>query len=396
MKKKNILYLLVMASLIMSCSNESEDINFQSSDIKPNNELDLNTFSYETLSSQLTSISNFGKSIILKDKDSSHEVYVSLDDRTQIDFEGENIRLYNGEEKDSTSLILGSTFASLRYYRNGEYINYIAYKDAQTINEIANLYVASFSKTRAGDINKVIEYIYKSKTRSNENDLAAIKVNITKARKLMNISEEGLMNDYIQVPDADLNVQKTSTRAIPTEPKTVYVVCLKENGATLYPNEVSAQMQDAANSIYDINNAEQYINLHFVLNITDFACPNDDADYCLGKFANSVREDPRGEGYDDQIFFLVRWGIWDKGTLGIAYVNSYNVDKANGFRACGMSTTQLYYSGTLAHELGHIFGANHVDDSTDLMYYANTGYKFHKDDANMLKISHNFGWDESD
>lgn len=386
-----------MASLIISCSNESEDANFQSGGIEPENELELNTFSYEALSSQLTSISKFGKSIILKDKDSNHKVYVSLDDRTKIDIEGENIRLYNGEKKDSISLVLGNTFASLRYYRNGEYINYIAYKDAQTTNEVANVYAASLSKTRAGDANEVIEYVYKSKTRSIENDLTAIKVNITKARKLLNIPEKGYMNDYIQIPDADLNMQKINTRAIPAEPKTVYVVCLKENGATIYPNEVSAQMQDAANSIYDINDAAKYINLHFVLNVTDYACPDNDANNGLTQFINSVKADPRAEGFDDQIFFLIRWGGWNDGkVLGIAVFNSYNVNTAGNFSACGMSATTIFNPGVLAHELGHIFGADHVDDTTDLMYYLSGGYLFHKNTANRLNIAHNFGWEEDD
>lgn len=72
------------------------------------------------------------------------------------------------------------------------------------------------------------------------------------------------------------------------------------------------------------------------------------------------------------------------------------MNSAGNFKACGLSTTQLSWPGTLAHELGHILGAKHVDDSSNLMYFQNSGNLFHKDNSNIIKISRNFGWREDD
>lgn len=396
-KKLNVfLGLLSIATLIMSCSEEDNENMLQSNTGNPTSELNLSAISYEVLASQLNQVSDCGKTIVLEDKGFNRQIHVTMDKRTKIELEGEKIRLFNGEAKDSTNFILGEKFAVLRFYRNGESINYVAYKDAQMMKEVADLYITPLTGSRAVNQTDAFECIYDSKTRSSEKKLQSVKINIDKAKEILDLPEPNFADDFITIPQSELDTESIQTRAIPSEPKTVHVVCLKENGSTIYPNEVSAQMVDAANSVYAVHGAKRYINLSFVLNVTEFGCTDGDADKGLTDFVSSLKSDPRAEGYDDQIYFLIRWGTWDKNTLGIAYVDSYNVSKASNFRASGMCTTQLMYPGTMAHELGHILGAGHVQDNEDLMYYSNKGNLYHRSDGNMSVIATNLGWEPAD
>ncbi len=396
--------MLGSAALFAACSNKAD--SFTESLEAPIAEyleapitasIDLQSLSYDDLAGQLNGVSDFGKTLVLKDNDFNRQIHVSMDKRTKIQIGNDNIRLFNGEDKDSTSFILGDEFAVLRFYRNGESISYIAYKEEQMMHEVADFYAAPFKKARAINATEAFECIYDSKTRDSEKNLTSVKINIDKAKKILNLPEGNYIDNCIKIPQSKYETTESQTRAVPSEPKTVYIVCLKENGSTIYPNEVSAQMLDAANSVYAVHGLNRFVNLHFVLNITEYSCPSGNALEGLRGFGASLKADPRAEGYDDLIYFLIRWGIWDNSVLGIAWENSYNVNTASNFNACGLSTTQLLYPGTMAHELGHILGAEHVeDDATDLMYPSSKGNLFHVSEKNMHKIAENLGWETAD
>ena len=94
------------------------------------------------------------------------------------------------------------------------------------------------------------------------------------------------------------------------------------------------------------------------------------------------------------IFILCRRGGWSDNTLGRAYLRDYNVN--NDLKAYGISATNAWNKFTMAHEIGHIFGAEHVTPkwyqifwTADLMSsksYDWLGSGKHKDDANRKEI----------
>lgn len=377
------------AILLWACSNDEEGADSQSVYPMSDNVVNLGNLSYEALASQLTNVSTLGKTLVLNDGEFKRTVYISPDERTKVT--GENFRFFNGEPKDSTYLILGDDFANVRFYDNGELVNYVAYKSSQTMLEVANLYLEPLKKTRIVGSEDVVKCIYKNQTRGNARDMSAVRVNITKVKGVLKLPEMKCLEE--ENPEQGTMIQ---TRKIPETPKMLYVICLKENGSTIYPHEISTQMQNAANAMYDVHNGNQYINLNFVINVTNYSCPDGDSSNGLRLFKQSLKEDPRTEGFEDQVYILVRWGGWDDGTLGIAYVGSYNVNTAGCFNACGMSCTQLFYPNVMAHELGHIFGARHVEDDTDLMYFQSNASAFHKDEQNRNIVAGSFGWSIDD
>lgn len=187
MKTNLFLGLVTLALSAISCTNDDEGIVNQPNDTMPVNELNLESFSYESLSSQLNDVFLWSKQITLTEKDFVRNITVSLDKRSEVT--GMNVKFYNGEPKDSTTIVLGDDFAVLRFYRNGDFFNYIAYNDEQKMEEIANVYMAPLEKVRTIDKENVIQYIYGVNSRSNTTNLSAIKINVLKAKKVLGIPE---------------------------------------------------------------------------------------------------------------------------------------------------------------------------------------------------------------
>lgn len=396
MKKKLFFKVLGLAVIFTACSSEEVEVDHYANDSNLPNELNLQTLSYEDISSLLTDVPHSGKSIILNDGSSaSWTIKVNRDDKTSISGLDDAI-LFNGRDKDSTLLTLASDYATLRLTHNGQSINYVAYKDRDRMEEVARFYTKEFASTRALSNADNVTYIYKESTRAANQDIACVVLNMGEIIKAYRSNYEDLNSDCI-MPEISGKMNESShivTRA-PAEPKSVYVVCLIEQGAQLLPNEVSWQMQDAAEALYDIS--ADYIKLDFKLIQSDFVATGDNASEKLESFRAKLLSIEELAPYDDQMFYLLHYGMWDSKAAGMAWVDTYRATDPKGqFWVSGISSVTALYPGTLAHEMGHNLGARHVADAEDLMRETShliRGYK-HLDESNRNRILRNITWEE--
>ncbi|RHH08651.1 fragilysin family metalloproteinase [Bacteroides fragilis] len=396
MKKILFFKVLGLAALFTACSSEEGEMKILSNDSDVTNELNLQTLNYEHIASMLTDVPHSGKSIILNDGNTkTWEIKVSRDEKTTISGLDDAI-LYSGRSKDSTFLTLASDYATLRLTHNGQSINYVAYKDKDKMEEVARFYTKEFASTRAlSNVNNVT-YIYNESTRAANKDIACVVLNMGEIIEAYRSEYEDSSSDCI-MPKISKKMNESShivTRT-PAEPKSVYVVCLIEQGAQLLPNEVSWQMQDAAEALYDIS--DDYIKLDFKLLQSDFVATGDNADDKLESFRAKLLSIEELAPYDDQMFYLLHYGMWESGILGKAWLDTYRATNARGeFWASGLSAVTAIYPGVLAHEMGHNLGATHVADAEDLMRetaHTIRGYK-HLDEYNRYTILRNITWEE--
>lgn len=396
MKKILFFKMLGLAAIFTACSNEEGEMKIFSNDSDVTNELNLQTLNYEHIASMLTDVPHSGKPIILNDGNTkTWEIKVSRDERTTISGLDDAI-LYSGRSRDSTFLTLASDYATLRLTHNGQSINYVAYKDRDRMEEVARFYTKEFASTRALSNADNVTYIYKESTRAANQDIACVVLNMGKIIEAYGSKYEDSSSDCI-MPEMSRKTNESShivTRT-PAEPKSVYVVCLIEQGEQLLPNEVSWQMQDAAEALYDIS--ADYIKLDFKLIQSDFVATGDNAGEKLESFRAKLLSIEELAPYDDQMFYLLHYGKWDSKAVGMAWRDTYRATNPKGqFWVSGLSSVTAMYPGTLAHEMGHNLGARHVADAEDLMRETShiiRGYK-HLDENNRNRILRNITWEE--
>ena len=394
MKKNLFLKVLGLAVMFTACSSEEGEMNLQVNHLA--NELNLQTLSYEDISSLLVDVSHSGKSIVLNNGNTTPwDITVFRDGKTTISGLDDAV-FYKSRDKDSTFLTLASDYATLRLTHNGQSINYVAYKNKDRMKDVAQFYMKEFATTRSSSNTNNISFIYKESTRSTNQDIVCVALNIGEIIKAHRSGLNDLHYDYI-MPEVSKGANESSRIVTRTsgEPKSVYVVCLIEQGVQLLPNEISWQMQDAATALYDIS--EDYIKLDFRLIKSDFVVTGDDAHAKLANFRSKLLSIEEFNDYSDQMFYLLGFGLWDSDTAGVAYVDTYSASTPlGGFWACGLSAVSSLFPSTLAHEMGHTLGALHVDDKWDLMATSNETMgrgKLHLDDKNRQKIMNNIIWE---
>lgn len=352
--------VLLAASILLALSSCSKDDRLVPNGPEQAAEpvrIDLRTLNYEgvmTLLSEQTSL----KDVTFTDGDFTRTVpeLVASDD---IDPDQADLLVFNASNpEDSLDMSVTPEYVSVSLNRNGEHIAYLAFADANRQNEVANLYEGLFATTRSGK--QVV-------TRGV--DGGSFKMNLTgmSSAALDQFEAEGTY----ELPEPDLKYQEpVATRswfsnmfkkvaavfkpapkpAVKTPVLDIYI--MKERGSHNMAHEINWQVNNAIKSLKDVQPNVKF-NIHIEnCGFKGTRDSNADVDNFRKWMRNSKYKNVNG------LFYLCRWGEW-KGAAGRAYVQDYNVN--NDLQAYGVVSTCAMSPYTLAHEMGHNFGAEHVN-----------------------------------
>lgn len=381
MKAKKLLVTALTAVLLGACSKEAPEGPTGGAENKPL-EVALNSFTYGSLMTDLSERSSLGE-VILRDGDLTRSVSLTASDN--LDPDQADALVFTSAEADSVDLTVSPGYVAVRMTVGGRQKAWIAYDDPETQEAVEARYASLGAATKSGPA---------VMTRSAV-DGGAFSLDLT-------AMAESLGGDYV-LPEVDAVPEDVATRGLfsalwdkvkqvfkpapasVVKTPTVDIYLCKERGSNPLTHEMNWQVNDAISSLKDVQNNVKF-NVHIVGcdfhggNISDNALPN---------FRNWVRKSSYRN--TDGIYFLCRWGGWEDGTLGMAYRGDYDVNRDR--QAYGISCTNAWNKYTMAHEMGHIFGAKHVSSpwlvGSDVMIAISSDWLSsgkHKDSKNREEI----------
>lgn len=386
---KKVLLAAGILLALSSCSKDDRLVPNKPEQAAEPVRIDLRTLDYEgvmTLLSEQTSL----KDVTFTDGDFTRTVpeLVASDD---IDPDQADLLVFNSSNPtDSVELTVSPEYVAVRLTADSKLLAYLSYADGRQQAEVAGLYEQVAPATRGGE---------PLMTRSADNNSLRL--------DLSGIAEEMKANNVYELPEKELQyqpavatrgffsnlfnkVKRTFKRAPAPAPKTptIDIYLLRERGSNPITHEMNWQVNDAIKALKDVQG-----NVKFNVNIRncDFK-GSSNSKKAISDFRNWINNGQYKS--TNGIFILCRWGGWSERVLGRAYMGDYNVN--NDLKACGISSTNAWNKFTMAHEIGHIFGADHVTPKwyqifwmSDLMSpdsYGWMGSGKHKDDANRKEI----------
>ncbi|WP_459187380.1 M12 family metallo-peptidase [Parabacteroides sp. APC149_11_2_Y6] len=386
---KKVLLAAGILLALSSCSKDDRLVPNKPEQAAEPVRIDLRALDYEgvmTLLSEQTSL----KDVTFTDGDFTRTVLelVASDD---IDPDQADLLVFNSSDPtDSVELTVSPEYVAVRLTADSKLLAYLSYADGRQQAEVAGLYEQVAPATRGGE---------SLMTRSADNNSLRL--------DLSGIREEMKAGNVYELPERELQYQpavatrgffsnlfnkvkrafKGAPAPVPKIP-TVDIYLLREKGSNPVTHEMNWQVNDAISALKDVQG-----NVKFNVNIRncDFR-GSSNSNKAIDDFRTWVNNSQYRN--TDGIFILCRWGGWNDNVLGRAYVGDYNVN--NDLKAYGISATNAWNKFTMAHEIGHIFGAEHVTPkwyqifwTADLMSansYDWLGSGKHKDDANREEI----------
>ena len=363
---KKIYLLVAIATFILCSCSQKEDLSFPESDVQQAT-LNLDRFTFSETSKLLKGIS---KSQSVEIIESGQSRIVTLLPST---FKDGNEIYFNGAETDSISFILSPEYVSLSMQSKGRELKYVDYANSAKMAEVVDLYNKEYNDVPKSEM--------KAMTRSGN---VGLKLDMSELEK--NGPELNDKECKIETVETPQYTTRSTPYAINRE---VTIRLFREKGSHTFPHEVGWAKE---NLIASIKAIVPDIKLIFITEDCGFEGGNDaDAElnnfYCW-RFSSS---EPHA-GAQTDIFVLMRWGWYNKLCDGISYLNTYNINHADNHRAVALCSVQPLSFKTMAHEVGHILGANHPSKmyfSSDLMSYSIFRSNKHKDKNNIQKIKEN-------
>ncbi|WP_459187008.1 M12 family metallo-peptidase [Parabacteroides sp. APC149_11_2_Y6] len=384
---KKVLFAVSLLLAFTSCSKDEILPQSNENSLEPVT-IDLRVMSYEsvmTLLSEQTSL----KDVTFTDGEFTRTVELVASDNISSG-NMEQLMFTSANPADSLDLTVSPEYVAVRVTDNSELFGYIAYANEMQQQEIADLYENLVPTTRSGEA---------AVTRSAGN--TSFKLNLTGVREVMK------ENNVYSLPETELKYQQSEMTkglfsnlfnkvkqafspapvSVPKTP-TIDIYLLREKGSNPITHEMNWQVNDAIAALKDVQSNVKF-NVHIENCVFKGSNKSKDA---LPEFRDWVMKSQYKN--TNGIFILCRWGGWNDNVLGRAYIGDYNVN--NNLKAYGVSCTNAWNKFTMAHEIGHIFGAEHVEAewyqifwSADLMSASSYDWLSsgkHKDSTNRTEI----------
>lgn len=380
---KRLLFFAGLLSILASCSKEPQE-GPQQPETKAL-EVALNSFTYESLMTDLSERTSLDK-VVLSDGELTRSVSLTASDN--LDPDQADALVFNSADADSVDLTVAPGYVAIRMTVDGRQKAWIAYGDPEIQEAVEERYASLGAATKSGSA---------VMTRSAVAG-GALCLDLTAMAESM--GSDYVLSDVEDVQDAVatkglfsnlfkkvVGVFKPAPKPAPKTP-TIDIYLCKERGANPLTHEMNWQVNDAISSLKDVQSNVKF-NVHIVS--CDFKGSND-----LAKDLNNFRNWAQKSSYrnTEGIFVLCRWGGWGNGKLGRAYRGDYDVN--NDHQSYAITCTNAWYKYCMAHEIGHNFGAEHVEMhwydylwNTDLMTPGDNGpFKTgkHKDAKNREEI----------
>lgn len=320
----------------------------------PTLELDLNNFTYDEVLTKLTEAPNL-KKIALKDGDSTYNL--SLRALDKISSGDEPILMLQADGSTSshfTDLNVSPECVSVRVYRGDFAKAWVIYSNPDMQTAVEEAYSGLNAVTKSGKpavtpgVNGTTAMSFDLTTWTSVVTTKGTGFEIPRDANIPEIAETKASAHERAVADLRARYVPQTKASYPT----ISIWMIKEQGANPLYHEMQWQVGDAQHSL---TNVQWKVYTEYYTRTSDFRGSND-SENDLYNFRTWVRS---GQYKNTKgVFMLCRWGGWGGSVLGRAFVGDYNVNyDTQGY---GITCTTCWYKCNMAHEVGHIFGAEHV------------------------------------
>lgn len=276
-----------------------------------------------------------------------------------VEIAGGEIVTYAIDGVDSIQMVMSGDNVSFQIMDNGESTGYFAYDDPAKLDEVMQAYEANIPETKSGSM----------LTKSSGSGSINIS-GLTAGQDSECSGARELTPAQQTLADAENIVNNAYTKA-PMKNEVIINLMIGQGADRPISHEVgwaAAEIVNSVNHLFkskgDRNTPKIIINrLETIFGAGGiYYSRTQNADTELSNFTTWMAQKHKDGVYrGNAIYMLIKQWTYSKSILGMAWMNTYNINNTGrSMHATGIATTCCLYKRTLAHEVGHIFGADHT------------------------------------